>query len=300
MLHLCVVHNPYEFYSLNTHFIELTSEKTRHSQRMIKISTLLTLSITLLTTSLLAENWKSNIPPFDPSNQQPLTPTQLSYTLSWNGTLKAGILNFQFGKKDKRYPSMYVSQAYGGSTGPAALLFPYKYTLTSFTQKGSYKPAVSIAYENDHKKSTTTTNRYKSNGVEHAETKVELRTKKKTQQSHKFPYANSHGAISAMLNIRGKAFKKGDVYNLCLHPFSSPYYANITVLGREVHRDRPAIKLDVRLRKIDRDTNLLKSYKKLRKATLWISDDAQRIPIELRTKVFIGDVRAVLSSQKPL
>ncbi len=270
---------------------------------MIKTSTLLShllFSLSLLATPLLAENWKSSIPPFDPGNQPPLAPTQLSYAVSWNGTLRAGSLHFQFGKKDKRYPSMYISQVQGGSTGAAALLFPYKCSLSSYTQKGNYKPAISIAYENDRKKSTTTTNRYKSSGVQHAESKTELRTNKKKQQSHQFPYANTHGAISAMLNIRGKAFQQGDVYNLCIHPFSSPYYANITVLGREVHRGRPAIKLDVRLRKIDLKTNQLKTYKKLRKATLWITDDDQRIPLELRTKVFIGDVRVVLSSQKSL
>jgi hypothetical protein len=45
---------------------------------------------------------------------------------------------------------------------------------------------------------------------------------------------------------------------------------------------------------------LLKSYNKLKKATLWISDDADRIMIELRSEVFIGDVRAVLIKQSPL
>lgn len=35
-------------------------------------------------------------------------------------------------------------------------------------------------------------------------------------------------------------------------------------------------------------------------ATLWLSDDASRIPIELRAAVFIGDVRATLTDSKKL
>ncbi len=44
----------------------------------------------------------------------------------------------------------------------------------------------------------------------------------------------------------------------------------------------------------------LKIYTKLKKTTLWISDDVDRIMVELRTQVFIGDVRAVLKKQSGL
>jgi len=38
-------------------------------------------------------------------------------------------------------------------------------------------------------------------------------------------------------------------------------------------------------------------YKKLKKpVTLWLSDDADRVPLELRAAVYIGDVRAVLTN----
>ncbi len=51
------------------------------------------------------------------------------------------------------------------------------------------------------------------------------------------------------------------------------------------------------MRKIDRATHELQPYKKLKKpGTIWLSDDAERIPLELRAAVYIGDVRAVLTS----
>ncbi len=267
---------------------------------MRKTSILCALTILTSILGLQAKSWESSIPPFKPGPHSALKPTKLSYTLSWNGAINAGKLNFDFGKPDKRYPSMFVSQAYGNSIGPAALLFPYKYTITSFNHKGSYKPAVSIAYENDNEDTTTTTNRYKSSGVEHREEKTDLASKKKKVKSHHFKFKNSHDAVSAMLYIRGQSLKNGDKLNICIHPFASPYYANITVLGREIHRGKNCIKLDVKLRKIDLKSNTLKTYKKLKSATLWLTDDKDRIPLELRTKVFIGDVRAVLTSQKAL
>jgi hypothetical protein len=37
-----------------------------------------------------------------------------------------------------------------------------------------------------------------------------------------------------------------------------------------------------------------------RAATLWLSDDEHRVPVELRAAVFIGDVRAVLTDFRRL
>jgi hypothetical protein len=33
---------------------------------------------------------------------------------------------------------------------------------------------------------------------------------------------------------------------------------------------------------------------------MWLSDDRERLPVELRTEVFIGDVRAILVGKKYL
>jgi hypothetical protein len=51
---------------------------------------------------------------------------------------------------------------------------------------------------------------------------------------------------------------------------------------------KPCIKLAVKIRKIDRDTLALSSYKKMKTATIWVSDDAERLPVEMRAEIFIG------------
>jgi len=77
------------------------------------------------------------------------------------------------------------------------------------------------------------------------------------------------------------------------------YLANITVLGRETHMGRKAIKLRVSMQRIQENLEL-KTYKKLKSATVWLSDDSQRIPLEVRAKVWVGDVRMSLLKQKAL
>jgi hypothetical protein len=51
--------------------------------------------------------------------------------------------------------------------------------------------------------------------------------------------------------------------------------------------------------KIMKDLSL-KPYKKMKTSTLWITDDEDRVPLELRVEAFIGDVRMTLTGQQKL
>lgn len=86
---------------------------------------------------------------------------------------------------------------------------------------------------------------------------------------------------------------------MILHPFSSPYLARIKVLRREVHRGLKCLRMDLRLQKIGATGKLL-IYDKMKTTTMWMSDDRERLPVELRSEVFIGDVRAILVGKKYL
>ena len=83
-------------------------------------------------------------------------------------------------------------------------------------------------------------------------------------------------------------------------PFKTPYLCRVTHLGNEVRSARRTVKYDLKLQKIDKETLELKTYDKLKSFVIWVSDDAERIPLEFRSKVFVGDVRAVLTSKSYL
>lgn len=245
-------------------------------------------------------SWMEKVKPFKIGPHPKMKPTKLEYELSWKGTVKAGTITFDFNKKDKRYKGLDISQVYGRSQYLAYTVFPYHFSMTSFTKTSTHKPLIFVADEKDKRDKVKTTNTFKPDGVAHTSTKNHLIKKTTKNRDHFFKYPNSHDPISAIQYIRRQPLNDGDIIHLCLHPFNSAMFSEITVLGRESHNGRACIKLDIKLQKIDKATMHLKIYKKLKKATLWISDDVDRIMVELRTQVFIGDVRAVLKKQSGL
>jgi hypothetical protein len=87
----------------------------------------------------------------------------------------------------------------------------------------------------------------------------------------------------------------GDTIRLCVYPGSSPYYAEVTIAAREEIRAAGkkwrAIKCDLELREIDKDFALV-AHDKFKEATVWLSDDPDRLLLRMETDVFIGKVWA--------
>lgn len=239
--------------------------------------------------------WKGKVAAFSKGAHPEIRPITLTYDLSWNGAVNSGRATMVFGKPHKNSNKLFLAQAYGRSTGPAGALFPFSYVYNSYTRKGTGRPLVFVSQETDHKGKTVIKNIYRKDKVEHARTDTRKSDGRVKKRSHVFVQRNLHDPLSAMLYIRGRRLRDGDVVHLALHPFKSAQYAVVTVLGREQHRGYACIKLDLKIKNIDRATQQLKAYKKMKKATLWISDDADRILVELRTEVFVGDVRMVLT-----
>ncbi|MFC4995357.1 DUF3108 domain-containing protein [Rubritalea tangerina] len=256
--------------------------------------------IFLLLATTLQASWKNQIISYQSGTHSPFKPEKLEYTMSWKGTINSGKLTIEFGKKDPRYPKVFLSHAYGRSTGIAYAAFPYTFTFTSFAKLSDHRPLVFVATEKDNKEDIETKNSYKSPGIHHHSITTIKKTKKSLTESHRFAAKAVHDPITAMLAIRKQPLPNGATVQLCCHPFASPYLVTVTVLGREKHLGYNCIKLDIKLRKIDKSTGKLLTYKKLKYATMWITDDTQRIPVELRSKVFIGDVRATLTKRSPL
>lgn len=252
----------------------------------------------LLLTSLSTYGWQKdvNAPKSGPLKQ--IAPTQLSYNLTWDGKLKAGSMDIIFGKKDPKYPNHFIAQAYGGATGWAHALFPFQFNYISFLNKKSLRPIMFVG--NEVKKNGRTAKqqyRFTKSKVTGSETKT--RDGKTTKSNDTFNYPSSLDLFSGLLQIRSMPLKNGETVVMPFHPVASPYLARVKVLGRENHGGRKAIKMSVSMEKIDKNLKL-KEYTKLKSATLWISDDQWRVPLEIRAKVYVGSVRMVLKNQKAL
>lgn len=227
----------------------------------------------------------------------PISPTKLTYSMTWNGRLKAGSFEILFGEKDPRYPKHFLVRSYGGSTGWAHALFPYQFNYTSFLNPKTLRPIMFVGSEKNKKGLDTLNFRFTSKGV--SGTEKDTRKGKTKTKNKNFAYPNSLDLFSGLLQIRSMPLQSGDTVVMAFHPVATPYLSKIKVIGREKHMGRDCIKLNIGLEKIDKDLSL-KEYKKLKTATVWISDDKWRVPVEIRAKVFVGDVRVLLTKHENL
>jgi hypothetical protein len=255
----------------------------------------------ILTLSLPAlADWKDEVTPAKLGPHPKLVPQEFEYRLSWNGMVDAGKLTFTFGKPDAKFPSDFVARVNGGSSGIASKLYNYKVALISRLDPATLKPRAFVGVQDEGKEVVTTRSTWAGPQVtsEHV-TKV-TKTGVEAKVDSKFIFTPVHDVVSAMLHVRSHKLANGDKLTLPLMPFNRPYLARIEVLGREKFADRDTIKVSVALQKIEPKTKTLLPYKKMKSTTMWLSDDANRIPVELRSEVFIGDVRMTLSGARKL
>lgn len=244
-----------------------------------------------------APAWQSEINVRDAGSHPAINPSILDFDLSWKGMLKAGTLRVDFAPRDANKPGSFVTKSSASSRGPAAVLFPYQHSYWSEIDPKSLRPRFFHATEKDDKENLVTTNRYSFGKVLVKEVSTKTKGGAVATEAYSFPHGPAYDVFSAYLTLRSKKLNPGDEHTMLLLPFKSPYLVNVKVEAKEKHLGRDAIRLRFAMKKIDRKKHTLVAYKKLKRpVTLWLSDDADRFPIELRASVYIGDVRAVLTN----
>jgi Protein of unknown function (DUF3108) len=253
---------------------------------------LLALSLTALA------DWKDQLAPATLGSHPRLAPTKLTYTLSWNGAVDAGTVTFRFGLPSKD-PAVYEVDGQASSIGFAKKLFNYSVNMQGHLRQDTLQTISFSGAENDNGETKSTKSVWSPTQVTAT---VDEWTKKKgnTTQVRTFAFQPTYDILSALLQVRSQPLKDGSTLLYPVMPFDKPYLVRVYVMGREKFKGRDTIKLSVSLQKINPKTLDLAVYKKMTSSTLWITDDAERIPLELRSEVFIGDVRATLVDKKSL
>ena len=118
-------------------------------------------------------------------------------------------------------------------------------------------------------------------------------------KSKQFVFPNLFDLHSAALYLRSQPLKQGSLYSLAIYPATNAYLAIIKVTGRErisvLAGTYNAIKLDLQLKRIGKHLEL-EPHKKFRRATIWVSDDAERLILRIDAQIFVGTVFAELQS----
>jgi len=245
--------------------------------------------------------WKADVSSPVFGTHPRLDPISLDYQMSWKGVLNSGHFHLEFSAPWDRKPGVYIVKAHGDSQGAAAAIHPYHYNSWSELNPSTFMPRLVRTAETDKNGGDVSEIRYFANRVDTETTVRSSDTGKSKIVNRSFAHPAVFDIFSAMLYIRSQPLAKDDRINLVIQSGDQPYLLKIRCLGRETHEGQKTIKLAAGMRKIDRDTLELKDYKKLKNdATLWLSDDNDRIPLEMRADIFWGDVRAVLTSRKKL
>lgn len=242
--------------------------------------------------------WTKELTPAALGTFPKLDPIKLEYVASWKGLVDAGYLTFLFGAPATDGNKDYLAQAAGASTGLAKSLFDYKIYFHTKLDPVSLKPRSFHTTEIDEKAKVLYAASFNNSGVNCEETTYRFKQKSTQAAKKSFAFSPVLDVFSAMLQVRSMPLKDGDTIRLVIYPTDRPYLLNIQVVAHEWFQNQNAIKLKVSMQKIA-DNLVLLPYKKMTTTHMWLSDDKRRIPLEIRSEVFIGDVRVTLKNATP-
>jgi hypothetical protein len=239
-----------------------------------------------------AANWQSGVTKDPPGNFPPLRPLRATYNFGWSG-LTAATADVHFFRPSDNRSQLEGS---GRTTGLARALWRYDVTYRAAVDASTLRPIETNQNESVRSKKIATHLAFSSAGVNRSRTEGPGAGTTKAKQ---FNFQNLFDLESAMLYLRSQPLKDRSIYRVVVYPNTSAYLATVTVLGREKVSVRAgnynAIKADLQLSKVGKNLEL-EPHRKFRRATIWISDDAERLVLRIEAQVFVGTVFAELQS----
>ena len=238
-------------------------------------------------------SWESTLTASSPRTFSGPRPLHAKYRFGWSGiTGGSGEVRVSKTAGDRLQVDAKLQ-----TTGLARALFRYDANHTSTADAGTLRPLEVRMIENDRSKKIVTTVSYDSTGA----TSKELETpgKDPAPTVRRFDAPNLFDLQTSLFYLRSQPLEDRSVQRLVVFPGNTAYLATVTVLDRErltvPAGTYNAIKLDLQLSKIGKDREL-KPYKKFRRATAWIADDADRVLLRIEAQVFVGTVFGELQS----
>jgi hypothetical protein len=250
------------------------------------------LTLCAFASSSFAADWQSSLTKDPPGNFPPLRSGRVQYRIGWSG-ITAGSVEARVSRPS---PDRSILEGSGGSIGFVRALWRYDMSYRSVTDTRGMRPVESTQDETLRNKKQSTTLKFTAAGVSRVRTET---TKPNDNKPKFFNMANLHDLQSAMLYLRSQPLKSGSVYRMVVYPTTNAYVATLTVSGREKIAVKAgtynAIKFDLQLSKVGK-TLQLEPHRKFKRATVWVSDDNDRIILRIEAQIFVGTVFCELQS----
>jgi Protein of unknown function (DUF3108) len=244
-------------------------------------------------TGSFAADWQATLSKEPVGNFSELRPLRASYRFGWSGlTAATGEIHFSKPSNDR-----FQLEGTGRTIGFVRALWKLDVTQRAVANSQTLAPIETHQTESYRSKKLATHLSFTNSGVTRTRTEGEGSNAKTNSKQFVFP--NLFDLHSAALYLRSQPLKQGSVYRLAVYPATNAYLTTIKVTGREKISVRAgtynAIKLDLQLKRIGKHLEL-EPHKKFRRATIWVSDDSERIILRIEAQIFVGTVFAELTS----
>ncbi len=239
-----------------------------------------------------AASWQSSVAKDPAGSFAELRPLRATYSFGWSG-VTAATAEAHFAKLSDNRVQL---DGNGRTVGLARALWRYDVNFRALTDANTLHPVETDQNETVRSKKMANHLSFTTTGVTRSRTENGTPAKPK-----EFPFPNLFDLPSAMLYLRSQPLKDRASYRIVVFPTTSAYLATITVTGREKVNVRAgnynAIKMDLQLSKLDKNLDL-QPHRKFRKATIWISDDPDRLVLRIEAQIFLGTIFAELQTVK--
>ena len=240
-----------------------------------------------------AADWQATLSKEPPGDFPELRALHASYRFGWSGvTAATGEIHFTKPSNDR-----FELEGTGRTIGLVRALWKFDVTQRAVTNSQTLTPIETQQTETYRSKKIATHLTFTNSGVTRARTEGEGAATKTTTRDFALP--KLFDLHSAALYLRSQPLKEGNVYRLAVYPATNAYLATIKVIGREkisVHAGTyNTIKLNLQLKRIGKHLEL-EPHKKFRHATIWVSDNAERLILRIEAQIFVGTVFAELQS----
>ena len=249
--------------------------------------------------------WIDELSVIPPGQHLDLKPLSIRFDLSWNNVLNAGEMAMNLAREtpeDASIDPVFVGTASGKSNGLARVLWPYDFEAKALVDPNTLQPHLFELTETERQK-TTSYNLDFQPGKLISETTVH--PKKETEESKTkrkvYRYNAIRDVLSIALYLRSLDVPEGESITALVSPFNRPYHVELTMAGEDTRKIKwkkyDTLKYDVAIRKVNHNQTL-QTYDKMKKATIWFSDDEFRLPIEVHADIFVGFVSARMKERK--
>jgi Protein of unknown function (DUF3108) len=236
-------------------------------------------------------DWVSTLTHDPRGNFPDLRPGHATYIYGWSGiTAGASEVSFRHGEQQT-----FVLEGKGRTVGLARILWRFDLSYRSVANAQTLQPLETHQVETARGKRIETNLKFSNEGVNSRR----LEANRATPTIKDFALENLYDLQSVFLYLRSQPLRDHSVYRVAVYPANSAYVATVIVLGREHLRVRSgnynAIKMDLKLQRVNKK-NELEAHRKFKRATIWLSDDNDRVLLRIESQIFVGTVTAELQS----